>query len=208
MYSAPYLCLPPGVVSDSVCTDLFWKRREKAKLTIATSKPLGFVILNLCVFQASAAENRVQVSQQRSLLSSLFTLCFAMFLTKFIFEILASLAKVARTALLCMGFCIMSCVRAFCRKPATILCGVCLSCFAYSLHVIGCLDHVLSICCGLVQIVTTCPVVMYQQVEANLCIHPWCSGALFLASAGSLIRGNHQIHLQTQCVPKTCHYMS
>ena len=27
---------------------------------------------------------------------------------------------------------------------------------------------------------------MYQQVEANLCIHPWCSGALFLASAGHL----------------------
>ena len=94
----------PGVVSDLVCMDLLWKRREKAKMTIATSKPLGFVIVNLCVFQASAAETRVHVSQQQSLLSSLFTLCFAMFLTKFIFEILASLAKVARTALLCLGF--------------------------------------------------------------------------------------------------------
>ena len=149
--------------------------------------------LLLCIGGAAASEKGESVSQQRSLLPHWFTLCTMMFMFKFTCVVLwqmstmlfFSLAMIVRAICKCLG-CICCCVRTICCKPVLILFGFCMFCFAYSLHVTGCLDPC-ALGCGLFQLLVNCYLFIEVTMKTLLCTnHPMICGALATASAGHL----------------------
>ena len=157
--------------------------------------PLWWVVLLLCMGGAAASERGESDSQQRrrSLLSHWFTLCTMMFMFKFTCVVMwqmstilfFSLAMIVRAVCKCVG-CMCFCVRTICCKPVLILCGSCMFCFAYSLHVTGCLDPY-ALGCGLFHLLVNCYFFIELTMKTFLCTnHPMIYGALGIASAGHL----------------------
>ena len=169
-------------------------------MTMTSGRHLGFKILCACVCNANASDESKTPPQQRSRLKWWIALCIAMFLTKILCMsvwrllslLVTSLATAVRAILQCSEHCLVSRAITVCRKPASIPCGSCIMCFAFSLHVSGRLDHVLPLACGLARLLMTCFNACLQSMKTMTCInHPIMTGAWSLASAG---------HLTTACI--------